>query len=50
MDKKVGLGVINEDKKLKLNYVPNNLRSLLEESIDLQGKLSKSVLKKLSKL
>jgi hypothetical protein len=30
--------------------VPNTLRTLLEESIDLQGKLTKSVLKKLSKL
>lgn len=35
---------------MKLNFIPNTLRTLLEESIDLQGRLSKSVLKKLSKL
>jgi sulfite reductase alpha subunit-like flavoprotein len=50
MDRPLGLTKVNPDKKLKLNFVPKTVRSLLEESIDLQGKLSKSLLKKLSKL
>lgn len=50
MNSPLGLTKINPDKKLKLNFVPKTIRSILEESIDLQGKLSKSLLKKLSKL
>lgn len=46
----IDLKIINEDKKLKINFIPRTLRKLLEESIDLQGKLTKSVLKKLSKI
>ena len=49
LDKKIGLTIINEEKKHKLNFVPNTLRTLLEQSIDLQGKLTKSLLKKLAK-
>jgi hypothetical protein len=30
LDKKIGLKVINEEKKSKLNFVPNTLRTLLE--------------------
>jgi len=30
LDKKIGLKVINEEKKHKLNFVPNTLRTLLE--------------------
>ena len=40
---------VNTDKKIKLNFVPKTLRSLLEESVDLQGRVTKSILKKLSK-
>lgn len=50
LDRSIALELINEDKKIKLNFVPNTLRTLLEESIDIQGKLTKSILKKLSKL
>jgi cytochrome P450 / NADPH-cytochrome P450 reductase len=49
LDRKITLVEIHPDKKIKLNFVPNTLRTLLEESIDIQGKLTKSVLKKLSK-
>jgi hypothetical protein len=30
LDKKIGLTVMNEDKKVKLNFVPNTIRTLLE--------------------
>jgi hypothetical protein len=40
---------MKEDKKIKLNFVPGTIQTLLEDSIDLQGKLSKSVLKKVAK-
>ena len=46
---KVGLVKQKEDKKIKLNFVPTTLAAILEDYVDLQGKLSKSVLKKLAK-
>jgi hypothetical protein len=49
LDRRIGLHKVNEEKKLKLNFVPETLRSLLEDSIDIQGRLTKAVLKKLSK-
>lgn len=49
LDGLIGLLKVKEDKKIKLNFLPNTLRTLLEDSVDLQGKLSKSVLKKLAK-
>jgi len=49
LDLPIGITKINLDKKIKLNFIPNTIRTLLEESIDLQGKFTKSVLKKLSK-
>lgn len=49
LDKQLGLTKINEEKKMKLNFVPVSIRTLLADSIDIQGKLSKSVLKKLAK-
>ena len=49
LDRKITIQEINPEKKVKLNFVPHTLRSLLEQSIDLQGKLTKSVLKKLAK-
>ncbi len=49
LDRRIGLQKINEEKKLKLNFVPQTLRTLLEDSIDIQGRLTKAVLKKLSK-
>lgn len=49
IDRRIGLQKINEEKKLKLNFVPQTLRTLLEDSIDIQGRLTKAVLKKLSK-
>lgn len=45
----MGLTKINEEKKMKLNFVPVSIKTLLTDSIDIQGKLSKSVLKKLAK-
>jgi hypothetical protein len=49
IDRRIGLQKINEEKKLKLNFVPQTLRTLLEDSIDIQGRLTKAVLKKLGK-
>jgi NADPH-ferrihemoprotein reductase len=49
LEGKLGLVKLKEDKKIKLNFVPSTIKGLLEESVDLQGKLSKSVLKKLAK-
>ena len=41
---------MNEEKKLKLNFIPYcKLIDLIESHIDVQGRLTKSVLKKLSK-
>jgi sulfite reductase alpha subunit-like flavoprotein len=49
LGQKVGLVKVKEDKKIKLNFVPSTVAVLLEDSVDLQGKLTKSVLKKLAK-
>lgn len=49
VNQKLGLIKMKEDKKIKLNFVPSTIQTILEDSIDLQGKLSKSVLKKLAK-
>jgi hypothetical protein len=49
LDRRIGLQKINQEKKLKLNFVPQTLRTLLEDSIDIQGRLTKAVLKKLGK-
>lgn len=46
---KAGLVKMKEDKKIKLNFVPTTLAAILEDYVDLQGKLTKSVLKKLAK-
>lgn len=50
LDVKVAPEKLNPEKKIKLNFNPNSsIRNILEKSIDLQGKLTKSVLKKLGK-
>lgn len=46
----VSVEKVSEDKKLKLNFVPYcKLIELLESHIDVQGRLTKAVLKKLAK-
>ena len=49
LEKPLGLTKIKEEKKMKLNFVPKSIKTLLTDYIDIQGKLSKSVLKKLAK-
>jgi hypothetical protein len=46
----VSVEKINEEKKVKLNFLPYcKLIDLLRHHIDVQGRLTKSVLKKVSK-
>ena len=46
----IDIKIINESKKIKLNFVrPLTVRKLLEEYLDLQFRITKGLLKKLSK-
>ncbi len=50
MQSYVSVEKLSADKKLKLNFIPYcKLIDLLESHIDIQGRLTKAVLKKLSK-
>jgi sulfite reductase alpha subunit-like flavoprotein len=49
-DKVIDVQVLNKNKMTKFNFVtPVTIRKLLEEYIDLQFRVTKSMLKKLSK-
>lgn len=46
----IDIEIINESKKIKLNFVrPLTVRKLLENYLDLQFRITKGLLKKLSK-
>lgn len=46
----IDVEVLNESKKIKLNFVrPLTFRKLLEEYLDLQFRITKGLMKKLSK-
>ena len=50
LDDVIDIEIINQNKKIKLNFIrPLTIKQLLEEYIDIQFRITKGLLKKMSK-